>query len=108
PDSLSSVGLRLPVPFSDEEHLTASLKGRAPGSTLFTHLRSLLVLVEPSVLKNLPDFRALALSVEYLEAMFWRESVIFEQSVGKPIDRESAHCLIQNIADRDRSLLKAL
>jgi hypothetical protein len=108
PDTLSSFGLRLPIPFSDEEHLTALLKGRAPGSNPFTRLRSLLVLLEPSVLNNFPDFRALALSVEYLEAIFWRQSVVFEQTAGKPIDQESAHVLIQNIADRDRNLLKAL
>jgi hypothetical protein len=71
-------------------------------------LRSLLVLLEPSVLKNLSDFRAFALSVEYLEATFWRQSIIFEQAAVKPIDLESARALIQNIAERDRSLVDAL
>ena len=99
---------RLPVPFSDEDHLAALLKDRSPRSNPFTRLRSLLILVEPSVLKNFADFRAFALSVEYLEAMFWRESIILEQTAGKPIDRESARVLIQNIAERDRVLAEAL
>jgi hypothetical protein len=107
-DTLSSTGLRLPVPFSDEESLAASLKNRASGSDAFTRLRSLLVLLEPSVLKNLSDFRAFALSVEYLEAAFWRESILFEQAAVKPIDLESARVLIQNIAERDRTLAKTL
>jgi hypothetical protein len=40
--------------------------------------------------------------------MFWRESIILEQTAGKPIDRESARVLIQNIAERDRVLAEAL
>ncbi len=107
-DPLSSIGLRLPVPFSDEEHLTALLKNRASGSNPFTRLRSLVASLQPSVLKNHSDFQALALSVEYLDAMFWRESVIFEHAAGKRFDSVSAHRLIREIAERDRSLLKAL
>ena len=107
-DSLSSIGLRLPVPFSDEEHLAALLKNRPTGPNPFTRLRSLLVSLEPSIKKNHSDFRALALSVEYLEAMFWRESVIFEHAAGKPVDSESGRALIQSIAERDRRLLKVL
>jgi hypothetical protein len=108
PDPLSSMGLRLPVPFSDEEHLAALLKNRSSRPNPFTRLRNLLVLLEPSVLKNLSDFRAFALSVEYLEVLFWRESVIFEQSAARPLDSHSAHVLIQNIAERDRIVLKSL
>jgi hypothetical protein len=107
-DTLSSLGLRLPVPFSDEDSLAASLKNRASNSNAFARLRSLLVLLEPSVLKNLSDFRAFALSVEYLEASFWRESILFEQAAVKPIDLESARVLIQNIAERDRTLAETL
>lgn len=106
PASFSPLGLRLPVPFSNEEQLAALLKDRSARSNPFTRLRSLLVQLNLSVLKNLPDFQALALSVEYLEATFWRESIIFDQA--KPISRESAHDLIQNIAQRDRNLAEAL
>lgn len=108
PDPLSSMGLRLPVPFSDEDHLAVLLKNRSLGANPFTRLRNLLVLLEPSVLRNLSDFRAFALSVEYLEALFWRESVIFEQSAAGPLDLHSANVLIHNIAERDRRVLKSL
>ena len=99
---------RLPVPFSDEEHLTALLRKRSPRPNPFTHLRSLLVQLQPTVLKNLSDFRAFALSVEYLDTLFWREAVLLEKTAGKPIDREAAHALIQNIAERDRLLAETL
>jgi hypothetical protein len=107
-DTSSSTALRLTIPFSDEESLAALFKNHASGSNPFTRLRSLLVPLEPSVLKNLSDFRAFALSVQYLEAAFWRESIIFEQAAVKPIDLESARLLIQNIAERDRTLAEAL
>jgi hypothetical protein len=104
----SAIGLRLPIPFSDEESLAAMLKNRASTPNPFTRLRSLLILLEPSVLQNLADFRAFILSIEYLEAASWRESIIFEQASTKPIDQESARSLIQSIAERDRTLAEAL
>jgi hypothetical protein len=104
----SSMGLKLTVPFSDEEQLVAVLKDRSPRPNPFTRLRSLLVLLQPSVLKNLSDFHALALCVEYLEAAIWREAIIISQGSEKPIDRDAAQFLIQNIAERDRSLAEAL
>jgi hypothetical protein len=107
-DTSSSTALRLSIPFSDEESLAALFKNHASGSNPFTRLRSLLVLLEATVLKNLSDFRAFVLSVEYLEAAFWRESIILEQAAVKPIDLESARVLIQNIAERDRILAEAL
>lgn len=103
----TSMGLRLPVPFASDDELLASLKDRSPQPNPFTRLRSLLVLVQPSVLANLSDFQAFALSVDYLEGLFWRESVIVEH-VGKPIDRNTADLLIQNIAERDQDLAMAL
>jgi hypothetical protein len=51
-DTSSSIGLRLPVPFSDEESLAALLKNRVSISNPFKRLRRLLVLLKPSVLKT--------------------------------------------------------
>jgi hypothetical protein len=101
-------GLLLPVPWSDDGHLAALLAERTTLRNPFTRLRSLLVLLEPSVLKNLSDFQAFKLCVEYLEGMFWRNAVVIEQAAGKPIKREIAQMLIQNIAERDRALAEAL
>lgn len=99
----STLGLRLPVPWSSDDEFLTSLKDRSPRPNPFTRLRSLLVLVEPSMLANLSDFQAFSLSVDYLEGLFWRESVIVEQA-GKPMDRNTVDLLIRNIAERDQNL----
>ena len=97
----------LPVPWSDDAQLAELLKDKSPRPNPFTHLCSLLVQVEPFVRKNLADFRAFQLSAEYLEKMFWRQSVVVEQA-GKPLQRDSAALLIQSIAERDRALAEVL
>jgi Glycosyl hydrolase family 20, catalytic domain len=107
-ESSSWMGLRLPIPWSDDEQLAALLRDRSPRQNPFTQLRSLLVLLEPSVLKNLADFQAFELCVEYLERMFWREMVVIEHAARRPIEREITDQLIQNIAERDQALAEAL
>jgi hypothetical protein len=97
----------LPVPWSNDRQLAAVLKDSSPRPNPFTRLRSLLVQVEPSVMKNLSDFRAFQLCAEYLERMFWRESIVVEQAA-KPLDRETADLLIHSIAERDAALAEAL
>jgi hypothetical protein len=106
-ESSSWMGLRLPVPWSDDEQLTALLRDRSPRQNPFTLLRSLLVLLEPSVLKNLADFQAFELCVEYLERMFWREMVVIEHAARRPVEREITDQLIKNIAERDQALAEA-
>jgi hypothetical protein len=101
------MGLSLRIPWSSDEQLTASLKDNSPRANPFTRLRSLLVELEPLVLKNLADFQAFALCAEYLERAYWRDAVVAEQA-GKSTDRETAELLIQNIAERDRALAEAL
>jgi hypothetical protein len=101
-------GLALPVPWSSDVQLTAVLRAGAPPPNPFTRLSSLLVLLEPSVLTNLPDFQAFALSVQYLERMFWRETVVAEEASQQPLDRVRATLLIQAIAARDQALADAL
>lgn len=101
-------GLPLPVPWSSDEQLTARLRAGAPPPSPFTRLASLLVLLEPSVLTNRSDFQAFALSVRYLERMFWRETVVVEQASQRPLDRARATLLIQAIAAHDQALADAL
>ena len=101
-------GLTLPVPWSSDAQLTAVLGAGAPPPNPFTRLSSVLVLLEPSVLANLSDFQAFALCVEYLERMFWRETVVAEQASQRPLDRARAALLIQAIAARDQALADAL
>ena len=104
----SSVGLNLRIPWSNDEELAAVLKNRIPRPNPFTGLRNLLTRLEPSVLRNLPDFQAFTLSVEYLERMFWREAVVMEQAAHKPLQPEAAKSLIVTIAGRDRHLAARL
>jgi hypothetical protein len=101
------MGPVLPVPWSNDRQLAAVLTNQSPRSNPFTRLRSLLVQVEPLVMKNLSDFQAFQLCAEYLERMLWRESIVVEQAA-KPPDRETAGLLIQSIAARDSALAEAL
>jgi Glycosyl hydrolase family 20, catalytic domain len=103
----SGMGLSLRIPWSNEEQLATLLRDISPRANPFTRLCSLLVELEPLVLKNLADFRAFALCAEYLEKTYWRDTVVVEQA-GKLADRETAELLIQNIAERDRALAEAL
>jgi hypothetical protein len=107
-ESSTWMGLRLSIPWSNDEQLTTLIRDGSPRQNPFTRLRSLLVLLEPSVLKNLGDFQAFKLSVEYLERMFWREAVIIEHAAKQPVARETADLLIQSIAERDQALAEAL
>ncbi|HTX76556.1 MAG TPA: family 20 glycosylhydrolase [Terracidiphilus sp.] len=101
-------GLDLPVPWSSDAQLTAVLRGGAPPPNPFLRLSSLLVLLEPSVLTNLADFQAFALCIQYLERMFWRESLVVDQASQRPLDRTKAALLIEAIAARDQALAETL
>jgi hypothetical protein len=101
------MGLVMPVPWSNDRQFAALLRDGPPRPNPFTRLRTLLVQVEPLVLKNLSDFQAFQLCAEYLERMFWREAIVVEQA-GRPLERETSDLLIQSIADRDGALAEAL
>lgn len=101
-------GLYMPVPWSTDAELHASLKKRAPASNPFTRLHAMLASLRSSVHANDSDFQAFALSVEYLESVFWRESVIQEHAGKSPFARADAVALIQEIAARDRQLATVL
>ena len=101
-------GFTLPVPWSSDAQLTAVLRAGASSPNPFTRLSSLLVLLEPSVLTNLSDFQAFALCVQYLQRMFWRQSVLAGQAGLRSLNRARAALLIESIAARDRALAEAL
>jgi hypothetical protein len=101
------MGLVLPVPWSNDHQLAAVLTNHSARPNPFTRLRSLLLQLEPSVMRNLSDFQAFQLCAEYLERMFWRESILVEH-LAKPLDRETAGLLIHSIAERDAALATVL
>ena len=101
-------GLRMPVPWSTDADLQISLKKRTPLSNPFTRIHGLLASLRSSIQANHSDFQAFTLCVEYLEGVFWRESVIQERAGKSPIDRACAAALIRQIAARDHQLAAAL
>lgn len=107
-DNDISSPLRLPVPWSSDDDLAALLRAQAPPPNPFARIASLLVILEPSILTNLADFQSFSLSVQYLDRLFWRASVVIEQASQRPLDRSKAHLLIQGIAARDQALADAL
>ena len=107
-ETSSWMGLLLPLPWSNDEQLAAVLKAGSPQPNPFTRIRSLLVQLEPLVVRNFSDFQAFELCVEYLEKMFWREGVVLEQAQKRPLQREATDLLIQSIAERDRDIAEAL
>lgn len=104
----SPLGMQLVVPYSDEKSFTAAMKHKREHLNPFTHLRALLALVEPSITSNLEDFRATMLSVQYLEALYWREDTISEHAAATSISRATAQQLIEVIAERDQSICEKL
>jgi hypothetical protein len=106
--SQSELGLTMPVPWSSDAELQASLHRYTPVSNPFPPLHELLSSLGSSIRANQSDFRAFALCVEYLDGVFWRESVISERAGKGSIGRADAAALIHEIAERDRKLAAAL
>ncbi len=98
----------LHVPWSNDEQLAKVLADRSPQSDAFIRLRGLLVQLEKQVSKNLLDFQAFALSVAYLDHLYWREAIVVEGHARKPLTLEDASLLIREVAERDRTLAEAL
>ena len=102
------LGIRLPVPFSDDAELGKTLKEEPKTENPFPKLEELLNTVRPNVKKNAEDFEALQLSVRYLDALLWREDVIQKSAAGKRLDLATATQLIRDVAERDRALAASL
>ena len=98
----------LPVPWRTGDELKAVIKSGVRNGPPFTRLLSQLVFSEASVRKNLDDFLAFRLSVEYLEHLYWRNAVLVEEASKPRPDVERAASVIQTIAERDRRLIEKL
>lgn len=104
----SPLGMQLAVPYSDERSFVAAMKRTRERANPFTHLRALLALVAPSVIRSFEDFRATVLSVQYLEALYWREDMIVEHAAAGPISQAAAQQIIEVIAERDARMVELL
>jgi len=98
----------LPVPWKSEEQLKAAVQSGMLNAPPFRRLLSQLVFCEAQVRDHFDDFLTFRLSLEYLEHVFWRITVLVEEA-GKPQRTpESAAALIQTLAERDQRLLEKL
>lgn len=99
-------GPRLPVPWASDADLRAVLTADAAEAPPFTELRSRILGAEPTVRFNWDDYAAFALSAEYLDYLFWRNSAIREAH--RAGNSRSAGMLLSTIAERDRRLVERL
>jgi hypothetical protein len=106
--SPAGMGPVLPVPWRTEEELAAAVQSGMLDSPPFRELLGRLVFSEPLVRDHFDDFLAFRLSVEYLEHLFWRITVLVEEAANPRRSPESAAALIRTIAERDERLLERL
>jgi hypothetical protein len=98
----------LPVPWRSDDELKAAAQSGMLNAPPFRRLLSQLVFSEAQVRDNLDDFLTFRLSVEYLEHLFWRISVLVEEAARPGRTPESSSALIRTIAERDQRLLEKL
>jgi Glycosyl hydrolase family 20, catalytic domain len=98
----------LPVPWRSDDELTAAAKSSMLNAPPFRRLLSQLVFSEAQVRDNLDDFLTFRLSVEYMEHVFWRISVLVGEAAKPGRTPESSVALIRTIAERDQRLLEKL
>jgi hypothetical protein len=106
--SPAAMGPVLPVPWGSEDELTAAVRSGMLDAPPFRELLGRLVFSEPLVRDHFDDFLAFRLSVEYLEHVFWRITVLVEEAANRQRSPESAAALIRTIAERDQRLLERL
>jgi hypothetical protein len=98
----------LPVPWRSDDELKQAANSGTLNAPPFRRLLSQLVFSEAEVRDNLDDFLTFRLSVEYMEHVFWRITVLAEEAAKQQRTPESAAALIRTIAERDQQLLEKL
>ncbi len=106
-ETASWLSFPLRVPWSSDQELATVLKKPPLSANPFIRVRSLLVELEPLVLKNFADFKAFELCVAYLEKTRWRETILAEHA-DRTVNRDTLTLLIQAIAERDQELAAGL
>lgn len=101
------MGPPLQTPWRSEEGLVAVIQSGIINSPPFERLNRQLALAERGVVRNQNDFRALRLSVQYFEQLFWRNTSVILAAQEKR-NKASVIALINEIAERDRKLFAAL
>ncbi len=108
--SCSPVWMRpvLPVPWRNDEGLKAAARSGMLNAPPFRRVLSQLVFSEARVRDHFDDFLTFRLSVEYLEHIFWRITVVVQEAANPQRTAGSAAALVQTIAERDQRLLEKL
>lgn len=96
------------APWRNEADLAATIKTGLVDPPPYTRLRSQLVLCAGGIRRNLDDFAAFELTVEYLEHLFWRSTSVVREAQRKDGSQASAEMLIRTIAARDQEILEKL
>lgn len=98
----------LPIPWKSDDELKAAATSGMLNAPPFRRLLSQLVFSEAQVRDNFDDFLTFRLSVEYMEHVFWRVSVLVEEAARANRTPESSAALTRTIAERDQRLLAKL
>jgi Glycosyl hydrolase family 20, catalytic domain len=101
-----SPGPALDLPWASDADVRRALRAAALATSPYRELRATIKVAEPTVRQHADSFAALALSLEYLDHVLWREIVLKE--VGPAPERVDAGRLIETIVTRDRSLVDSL
>lgn len=98
----------LPIPWRSDDELKAAANSGTLNAPPFRRLLSQMVFSEAQVRDNLDDFLTFRLSVEYMEHVFWRITVLADEAAKPQRTTASAAALIRTIAERDQRLLAKL
>lgn len=96
----------LPVPWRDRSSVQNVLQKTPAPSLPFTRLLSALAACEATVQEHYADFRSFALSVRYLQQLYWREEMLRAARSAHP--QTTAAAVLATIAAHDAILLEAL
>ncbi|MEJ2009809.1 MAG: family 20 glycosylhydrolase [Acidobacteriota bacterium] len=96
----------LPVPWRNEAELKAAVQSGMLNAPPFRRLLSQLVFSEAQVRDNFDDFLTFRLSIEYLEHIFWRNTVLVQEAAKSQRSPAATTALIRTIAERDQRLLE--
>lgn len=96
----------LPVPWRDRVSAGTVLQRTPAPSLPLTRLLAALTECEAHVRDHYADFRSFALSLRYLQQLYWREEMLRAAAAARPAEQTQA--ILATIAEHDEILLQAL
>jgi len=102
------MGPRLPVPWRSGPELAEALHTGVRNPPPFRRILAQLAACEPGVRRNVEDFRAFRLSLEYLDHLFWRTAALRRALRPPDAGQETLAEWLHAIARRDQEMHAAL